>query len=393
VLTGLTKYVYAPIAALALWAVVLAVSPATANAQATHQTQGQQNIVVVAPGDSLWSISSEWLGPDATAQQIAVGVERIYALNRDRIGAHPNVLFVGQRLVLPSAVEQRSTEPASSASERGAAEPTAAPSTTSRAANDGSAKATRAALTDAHREPQQSVDARPGAAPLPEPARATPVPAVKTLSPRDPSPSLVESFAGEARSSFSSVVAAATEALPRGAGSWRKLLGGALMAMSAVLAVILALHVARILFGSRFDKRRAQKRWVREVRSRTNYASLPTYDTNSGLFGNGAAPSDSARDIPRRRQVVDTEFGELNANEEWEVGEPLRRAVENIPLEPRLAQIHALSEAKFLAEDELTTLAFLERRRHLSAKEHRQADALRRFLAALDEEEVESRAG
>jgi hypothetical protein len=42
VLTGLIRYVYAPIAALVLWAVVLAVSPAMANAQATYQTQDQQ---------------------------------------------------------------------------------------------------------------------------------------------------------------------------------------------------------------------------------------------------------------------------------------------------------------------------------------------------------------
>ena len=71
-LTGLNRYVYASIAALALWAVVLVISPAMANAQATYQTQDQQETnredrasepVVVAPGDSLWSISAKWLGP------------------------------------------------------------------------------------------------------------------------------------------------------------------------------------------------------------------------------------------------------------------------------------------------------------------------------------------
>ena len=85
--TGFNRYVYAPMAALTLWVVVLVASPATATAQATHQTQGQQGTAVVAPGDTLWSISARWLGPDATGQQIADGVERIYGLNRARIGA------------------------------------------------------------------------------------------------------------------------------------------------------------------------------------------------------------------------------------------------------------------------------------------------------------------
>src|SRR5215210_5421988 len=110
VLTGLNRYVYAPIAALMLWAVVLALSPAMANAQAKHQTQGQQGIALVAPGDSLWSISAKWLGSDATAQQIAGGVEQIYALNRNRIGADPNLIFAGQRLVLPPVAERGAPE-------------------------------------------------------------------------------------------------------------------------------------------------------------------------------------------------------------------------------------------------------------------------------------------
>ena len=108
---------------------------------------------------------------------------------------------------------------------------------------------------------------------------------------------------------------------------------------------------------------------------------------------NGAASSDSAHDIPRRRQTVDTEFGELDASQEWEIGEPLRCAVGSIPLEPGVSRRHALSKAKLLVEAALRTLALLERRRNLSAKEHRQARALRRFLAALEEEEVEIRAG
>ncbi|HZY57292.1 MAG TPA: LysM domain-containing protein [Rubrobacteraceae bacterium] len=433
-LTGLNRYVYASIAALALWAVVLAISPAMANAQATYQTQDQQETnredraseaVVVAPGDSLWSISAKWLGPEATTQQITDGVERIYALNRNRIGSDPNLLLAGQRLVLPSAVpsalerqapERQAPEPGSAAREPEAA---------------------GAALAEAHREPQQSVDARPEPAPLPEPARATPVPAARSLAPHDSSPSLAQSVASEARSSFSTVVAAAGEAFPRGADSGRKLLGGALIAVSSVLAIILALQVARILWGPRRASRRARERWVREARR--NYTYLDPFEddnpyggpfvalgrrpserapqeagklalvrglrplvhsglsangaTSNGAASNGATSPDSARDIPRRRQIVDTELPELDASQEWEIGEPLRRSIGSIPLQPGALECDALSEVKSLAEDALATLALLERRRHLTDKEHHQARALRRFLATLEEAMVELKAG
>jgi hypothetical protein len=431
-LTGLTRYVYAPIAALALWAAILAVSPAVANAQATHQTQGQQEFVVVASDDSLWSISSKWLGPDATVRQIAGGVERIYALNRDRIGADPNLLLAGQRLVLPSAVERRAPEPGSNARERGADELTAAPSTTSQAANDGSGKATRAAVAEAHREPRHSAEARTEPASLPELIGATPIPAVRTLSPHDPSPSLAESFATEVGSSFSSVVAAVGEALPRAAVSGRKLLGGALLAMSAVLAIILALHVAREVRGPRYVRRRAQKPWVGQVRSRL-YASPRAFDTRdaygaasaateehppdanpqkaaklalerglrprapSGHSANGGASSDTVRYIAASRQGKEAQMGSApedpHANQEWEISEPLRRSVEAIPLQRGASARDAFSEIKPLAEEALTTLAALERRRHLTDKEHRQAVALQRLLAALQEADREHLAG
>ena len=237
--TGINRYVYAPIAALALCAVVLAVSPGMANAQATHQSQGQQGIAVVAPGDSLWSISARWLGPDATAQQIADGVERIYALNKDRIGPDLNLIFVGQRLVLPSA----------------------APRHLSDAANNESGNSTGSTPAEANREPRQSADARPEAPSLPEPARDAAVPTVGSLSPDDSSPSLSQSVASEARSFFSSIVAEVRGAIPRGEYSGSKLLGAALMGMSSVLATILVLHVAKELWGPRYARRRAQAHW------------------------------------------------------------------------------------------------------------------------------------
>ncbi len=57
--------------------------------------------LVVSPGDSLWSVSQEQIGPDATPQQIAYEVERIFEFNRDRIGEDSNLIFPGQELLMP----------------------------------------------------------------------------------------------------------------------------------------------------------------------------------------------------------------------------------------------------------------------------------------------------
>src|SRR3712207_5929886 len=98
-------------AALALWAALLALSPSVAKAQGIDppkDTQGTERVVVV-PGDSLWSISREHLRPNATPQQIATAVERIYALNRNQIG-DPNLIFAGQKLSLPPIGEPSTAE-------------------------------------------------------------------------------------------------------------------------------------------------------------------------------------------------------------------------------------------------------------------------------------------
>src|SRR5215213_6627152 len=58
---------------------------------------------VVEPGDSLWSISEEHIGPGATPEQVAYEVERIFELNRDQIGENPNLIFPGQEFFLVSA--------------------------------------------------------------------------------------------------------------------------------------------------------------------------------------------------------------------------------------------------------------------------------------------------
>jgi hypothetical protein len=57
---------------------------------------------VVEPGDSLWSISEERLGPGATPEQVVYEVQRIFELNRERIGENPNLIFPGQQFFLAS---------------------------------------------------------------------------------------------------------------------------------------------------------------------------------------------------------------------------------------------------------------------------------------------------
>ena len=68
----------------------------------------------------------------------------------------------------------------------------------------------------------------------------------------------------------------------------------------------------------------------------------------------------------------------------WEISESLRRSLESFPLHPGAAR-QALPELKLPVEGELRTLALLERRRHLSEREHRQESALRDLLVLIEE--------
>lgn len=72
-------------------------------APAPHSTP--RNIVqevVVRPGDNLWNIAQQHLGDSATLHEIAGYWPRIHALNRQSIGANPNLLHVGMVLLLPT---------------------------------------------------------------------------------------------------------------------------------------------------------------------------------------------------------------------------------------------------------------------------------------------------
>jgi len=71
-------------------------------------------------------------------------------------------------------------------------------------------------------------------------------------------------------------------------------------------------------------------------------------------------------------------------NEEWEIDEPLRRALESLPLQPGAPMLQAVTGLKPHVEEALKSLALLEHRRSLSEYEHRQADTLRGLLTSIE---------
>jgi hypothetical protein len=65
------------------------------------RTAGDARFHVVRPGQSLWTIAEDLLGPDASATRIAAEVARLWELNRDRIpSGDPDLIAVGQQLRL-----------------------------------------------------------------------------------------------------------------------------------------------------------------------------------------------------------------------------------------------------------------------------------------------------
>lgn len=245
---------YAPLAALAMWAVVLAIMPTAAEAQGTAPGYSRDDLgaaaapsvetttgvyggaegVVVGPGDSLWSISAERLGPSATPPRIADGVVRIYELNRERIGADPGVLFPGQELLVPTMGEASAADPSATASAptaRGAAEPAAQAGPTARVARSGTDGAPR--TTDDGEEVGEAPEPSAEAAPLPD-AAARP-----TAPNGPPRSSPVEPVAAP-RSAFSSAASTLVGVLPEEGYPRRRLLGWAILVLTPVVGGFMA---------------------------------------------------------------------------------------------------------------------------------------------------------
>jgi hypothetical protein len=57
-------------------------------------------VVVVRPGDSLWTIAADLLGPGADDAEVTAAWHRLHAANRSRVG-DPDLIRPGQRLLVP----------------------------------------------------------------------------------------------------------------------------------------------------------------------------------------------------------------------------------------------------------------------------------------------------
>lgn len=69
--------------------------------RADHVGRRQPRSVEVQAGDTLWAIAARGLDTEADSSAIAAAVERWHHLNRDVIGADPDVLQPGQVLSAP----------------------------------------------------------------------------------------------------------------------------------------------------------------------------------------------------------------------------------------------------------------------------------------------------
>ena len=78
--------------------------PLTARHVRAQDTPGARREITVRSGDSLWSIAAAALGPFASDADIAREWPRLYADNREAIGANPHFLRPGQVLVLPPGI-------------------------------------------------------------------------------------------------------------------------------------------------------------------------------------------------------------------------------------------------------------------------------------------------
>ena len=410
-----------------LAAIMLALFPAAAEAQ-TEDTRTPS--VVVRPGDSLWSISEGRLGPNASPRRIMNGAEKIHALNRARIGADPDLLFVGQVLSIPRAMSEPPTGapvPARKTAEAAGATPR------DRAARGPAGKESprkepgRGAIPRSEISLEEAAEmlgaGMAGKEDLPKPRAVAPVPAVRMAASKDAQP---ESFFG---------VPAGVRAEGR-----RRLLGLGIMALTPVVAVLVAAYV-------RGAERRNARKW--ELRFRGMYGSpYAAFDpsasheeasrrvsevrgqtaSSDGSTNAGAASEDrfdrmdlfavarAKRTRTRRKQPLGLrrQSPQLRArglrqpirtrsqrrplsgrqrvmahaqHKEWEPSTALVSALGRLPLQPGAGQGEHLAGLSPHLEEALGELGHLERQRGLSERERTRREGFGMLMASIERSE------
>lgn len=247
---------------------VLAVLPTQAKAQegaasapdARHATRTAEYAnVMVKPGDSLWKISEERLGPNAAPQRIANDVRRIAALNRGRIGADPNLLVVGQELLVPSFGRRSAAKLATP--DQGPTEPAEA-----RGPGDKTARTSGTTTGEVVGEVSQTPNASPRQDKLPDAPSAPRTPEVRTPSETDVF-SQVAFFERAAHALLSSATPSAVGAIPKDDPVLRRLLGSGIMTLTLLVAGLLAWKAPmKRCVGEEADLWRDRSRYLSEAR-------------------------------------------------------------------------------------------------------------------------------
>jgi hypothetical protein len=267
---------------VAMLAVLPAVAEAREGAASTHDARKAMRgadtapaRIVVRPGDCLWSMSEERLGPDATPQQIADEVERIYAINRHRID-DPNLIFAGQKLLLPPMEPSEDGPSSGTTFAREATEPVgssptnrAAKSETERAARtaDGKTEPAQTPTRDPDREKASKTPRDTGTKPvvLPDPPTKEVTPEAGSLATKETFPWTVVSSASSA---MSGIVDWAATSLHKIRNDKHRLLGLGFFAIAFGAALGLLVRVARALRERRHAERRMWQRVYGRIKPR-----------------------------------------------------------------------------------------------------------------------------
>jgi hypothetical protein len=354
---------------VALAALMLALFPAVAEAQSTSS-------IVVRPGDSLWSITSERLGPNTNPEQIANGVERLYALNRDRIGADPNLILVGQKLLLPPVGEpSRGKAPARGTPAREATEPAQARPTGRGGKGEAERRAAGTTVGEAGSKARLAPD------PVAKPVGLPAIPA-KQLTPKVGSPKVDSPFATESSSPVESfgrtapwLLSSATSAIVGLFPQDDRLLGRRLLGLGII---VLTLLVAAVMVW-KLPMKRAPRRDAEVWGKRSGYYRSATNHIAPFAYHPGSLGESAKEDMHRPGGKPEPR----PLTSEWEPSAELKDSLLNMPLKVWTHPQENLAKITYHVEVALEELAWLDQRRELFDTERQLEAALEDLLGEL----------